>query len=1323
MIALSFLSGELAGRVLELDEAWITLGRAPQCEVVVPDPQCSWEHCVIERVAAGYLITDLGSRNGTFVGDDDAERVAEPTVLRPGDVVRLGETRIRVTYVPLAMEPTLDGGAAVPEATISAVQSIHGDVLALTMVSGDLIGDTFVAAADVVTMGSAADADIRLPGTPPQAAWLVRDGDRYVIQPAVEGARDVLVDGAFVTAQAAITDRAIVQVGRHTLQAEYVPTDDVGSAATREMSQASADNTLRMSRDEAQGALAAAARAAADPDATGVLDVNATRGAIERARQQAEEDNRTLRLDDAGGRDIAAEVQRYAAERRRRDAARQQTAWARITAADTVVLDRLPGEDEEPVPRHIRLRPRLRFVAGPHELRHVFLGTAPVHLGRADGNDVVLFDVLVSSRHARVTVDEDGRVTLADVGGKNPISINGQPLVRPQVLEHGDLVSIGATVMEFGAPGIDPDQYDPMSTVALPQPRFSFGGHVLVQPTLTIGRDPMSHLFLDDDEAVDRHHADIDFTYGEFRVRDLGDSGTYVNGERVVERKLTTGDEISVGRYRIKVAIEAFSCALDIASPAPAAQETFAADFDSADPFRTMYRMALPRPPSDQSAVKAGEEPPPPPRKKVTWVPPWDTRRTWRKPLMAGSGVVLALGLVALLGVHRGTPFLSRPISSPHNSAAFATRAEAEHGGASCAACHAPFGGVELARCAGCHEPQKPQEAHARTAGADTCLGCHLEHPTGTEPAKLLAVERCAGCHEDRHERLLAVTPGPVQLEAPADAVRPGATAEDLHRIHAAIERRCAGCHANQDQSGPVDPRTSCARCHGPAERFRETACFECHQEHPASRAEAESVAGGGGPFAAPPPEISIGYGLLLALPLLLVLGLHRVAGERTRRRPEEGPAEEIAAPKKLIHIMDEPCVGCGECVEACPYEVLALKINGDGKKVARVINFDSCNECNTCAEVCKPNALTRRPPGAPIPMIERADLDAHYMTSVAGLYLIGEAGGKSQLRNANNLGARTIKHLMYDGVVPGTAKAMGLDYDVLIVGAGPGGISAGITAANVGLGHAVLEKGPGVLRTLVEHYPKGKPTQSQPASVANIGALPMWNPAEHISKEEVLGLWEAEIAKHPVNFLFRQEVTKLEPLAAPDAPCAGFRVTTSRGEYTAVRVILAIGTRGSPRRLSRVPGNELDKVRYALPDPDAHDGDDVVVVGGGNSALEAAVAIALANDRRNRVTLVYRGEKFDKASQKNVAEVEALVKQGRLTLRTRTNPVEISEKGVKLKHDDGGEDVVKNDWVYCMLGADAPSKWLKSLGVRFAEKPQGWSPGPSDDLSFLDLK
>jgi thioredoxin reductase (NADPH) len=988
------------------------------------------------------------------------------------------------------------------------------------------------------------------------------------------------------------------------------------------------------------------------------------------------------------------------------------------------VIER-PDTSTQPieVPDKFKKRARFVFIAGPHQERQVYLGDDEIVFGRGQDNEVVLHEPLAAIQQFKVT-KRAGEYRLEPLGKTQPPTIcNGNPLTAARTLLDGDLIAVGASVIEFKYPifiGMDA----PGGTLVVNMPRFSFRGDVLQQPLLSIGRDPSCDLFLDDDD-VQRRHAEILFDEGKFILKDLSLAGVFVEGKRIVTRTIADGDVAHIAEFQLKFSVEGARCNIDIAEPA-IESEKFAADVENLTPHQTLYRLALPADanPTRKPGADATAEPKVKKKKKRGWAPPRDVEKTPYAKIGIATAVIASLVVVASAAKQGTTAFLRRPISAVHSSTAFTAKATETLGsGDTCSACHEAFTGALAVRCQGCHEDHELRPLH----GAIDCKACHSEHrQSGLGPA-LVSGERCARCHDKRHEKLLPMTAGPLALHPPQRAGSEGILAiradlafgegkkDALHEKHASIEGRCAGCHANQDQTAQVENVwSSCMRCHGPEQQLASNVCSDCHREH-------------GPAWAAPAPQIAktkspIGGALATLLLLLLPIPtvLSSLAFVRTRReeraaeqrrKEEEAAAAAAPAEGKLIHNINlEKCVGCASCVKACPNDVLALEPK---RHKSTVVRFDDCKQCRACEQICPSGALTMAPAGAPPRMIELPDLDANYQTNIPGIYLIGEAAGKSLVKNANNLGFRVVQHMKLEGVAPGSAEENGVDVEVIMVGSGPGGLSAGITCFNDGLKHIIFEKDRLAFAT-IQTYPKKKELLAEPPEVANIGPLPVWDSY----KEEVLEKWFGELKKYQLDIRCSEEVREIAPLEGKK----GFKVTTSKGSYTSLRVVLATGTRGNPRRLA-VPGADKDKVAFILIDADTHNNQDVMVCGGGDSAVEAAIAIANANNGSNRVSMSYRKASFDRIKDRNRESLDKAVAEKRITLYLETNPVEIKDDSVVLKKADGSTFEVPNHGLYCMLGADPPVTWLQKIGVQYVKKPENWSPGASDDLSFLELR
>jgi len=255
----------------------------------------------------------------------------------------------------------------------------------------------------------------------------------------------------------------------------------------------------------------------------------------------------------------------------------------------------------------------------------------------------------------------------------------------------------------------------------------------------------------------------------------------------------------------------------------------------------------------------------------------------------------------------------------------------------------------------------------------------------------------------------------------------------------------------------------------------------------------------------------------------------------------------------------------------------------------------------------------------------------------------------------------------------------------VLIVGAGPAGLSASLAATESKLRFVTIEQEESFGGT-VYHYPRNKVVMTAPAKLPIVGKI---NFGE-VSKERLLEFWSGVIKRTglKINVYERMETVKRDGL--------GFVVRTSKREYRARSILLAIGRRGTPRKLG-VEGEEQPKVVYRLIDPDQYKGMHVLVVGGGDSALEAATSCARITG--TNVTLSYRSEAFSRVKQKNRTLLQQAEASGKLKVVLSSNVEDIGGSSVTLERE-GKKIKLKNDAVIVCAGGILPTPFLKEIGV-----------------------
>jgi thioredoxin reductase/ferredoxin len=431
-------------------------------------------------------------------------------------------------------------------------------------------------------------------------------------------------------------------------------------------------------------------------------------------------------------------------------------------------------------------------------------------------------------------------------------------------------------------------------------------------------------------------------------------------------------------------------------------------------------------------------------------------------------------------------------------------------------------------------------------------------------------------------------------------------------------------------------------------------------------------------------------FGLALAI-VIITPPLRRLRARMQAR------AERAASRlEPLIHaINDDRCTGCDACINVCPTDVLELVSNK-----SRVARFDDCIQCEMCHAVCPTQALVMYPESKSPPPIFLPTLDEYYQTNVRGLYLIGEASGKPLCKNASNLGRAVIEHMRRMGLQAGAGGPSAID--VAIVGSGPGGLSAALSCVQLGYSYAVFEK-ENVPFSTVARYPKGKEVMAEPYDVRGLGLLPVWD----AGKNEIVEHWKWLIGQVGVPIELSETVEHVAPSGG------GFLVRTSRRQVAAQRVVLATGTRGKARKLG-VPGEDSGQLSYLLDDPSLLAGRQVLVVGGGDSAAEAVLALHGAGAR---VTLSYRGKQLMRVNGRNRDRLERLLLQKRVSALFGSKVTQISPGRVALALAGGKATAIANDHVFALIGADPPVEWLRSLGVDYAWLPHMHTQPRSDEL------
>ncbi len=416
----------------------------------------------------------------------------------------------------------------------------------------------------------------------------------------------------------------------------------------------------------------------------------------------------------------------------------------------------------------------------------------------------------------------------------------------------------------------------------------------------------------------------------------------------------------------------------------------------------------------------------------------------------------------------------------------------------------------------------------------------------------------------------------------------------------------------------------------------------------------------------------------LYLIPLIAALALyyrrHHKQETRYRARLAETVKSGVAEPLTLHPVIDtNKCIGSSACVRACPEHALGI-VRGKAVLVAP----DHCIGHGACEAACPVEAISlvfgTEKRGIDIPQLKPT-----FETNVPGIFIAGELGGMGLIRKGVDQGQRAIQTIAQKRSKSG-------ELDVVIVGSGPAGISASLAAKEAGLRFVTIEQEDGLGGT-VYHFPRRKLAMTAPMHLPIIGEFNRYE----ISKEELLEFWNGVIKQTGLKINFMERMDSLQRTGN------GFIVKTPKAEYKTANVLLAIGRRGTPRKLG-VPGEEQSKVVYRLIDAEQYRGQHVLVVGGGDSAAEAALAIAA--ERGTTVTLSCRGDEiFTRPKEKNRQSLRQAVDKGRINVAVHCQVKEIKPDVVVLEQE-GRQGQVKNDAVIVCAGGTLPTPMLKEIGV-----------------------
>ncbi|MFZ1677176.1 MAG: NAD(P)-binding domain-containing protein [Saprospiraceae bacterium] len=423
----------------------------------------------------------------------------------------------------------------------------------------------------------------------------------------------------------------------------------------------------------------------------------------------------------------------------------------------------------------------------------------------------------------------------------------------------------------------------------------------------------------------------------------------------------------------------------------------------------------------------------------------------------------------------------------------------------------------------------------------------------------------------------------------------------------------------------------------------------------------------------------SIVLGLILLTIYIYVRQLKRNS-KRVEEKIKKAKEEGLHEPVSLHPEIDvNTCIQSGACIEACPEkEIIGIR---NGK--ATLINASRCIGHGACFHACPVEAITlvigTEKRGVDLPHVKR-----DFETNVPGIYIAGELGGMGLIKNSVEQGKQAVNN-----IVKAISRAKESEYDLVIVGAGPAGISATLEAKRLGLKFITLEQD--TLGGTVFSFPRSKIVMTSPMDLPLYGKIKL----TETKKSDLLGLWNKVLGENDITI---KQNTKVESISRAGE---NFKLLVNNGEeYLSRSVLLAIGRRGTPRKLN-VIGEHLEKVAYRLLEPENIQDKNILVVGGGDSAIEAALALA----DQNKVILSYRGEAFQRIKVKNGEKVNKAIADGTVEVRFNSNVVEIDELSIIIALSDKEMKTIKNDLVYIFAGGELPTDFLKKAGIDISTK------------------
>jgi thioredoxin reductase len=599
---------------------------------------------------------------------------------------------------------------------------------------------------------------------------------------------------------------------------------------------------------------------------------------------------------------------------------------------------------------------------------------------------------------------------------------------------------------------------------------------------------------------------------------------------------------------------------------------------------------------------------------------------------------------------------------------------------------------------------------HASARATDLCADCHGRHASRRAGHRDLAAlgklscSTCHGIHRTEHGlafyeggRVLFYGPG-FESELVSARREPGQSSAERRAtafVPLVAEGACASCHVRDD---PEDPARHCFASE-PGSRRSDAGFASCFDEHRRSGVASESVPAERDAVVeaarsvarttelrAPFFAAAFGTGALYVLAgLATTFGVIVFARVRRRAAARAPKSLALAASARRLPVIDATrCLGCEACVDACPYDALEVR-----RYVALLARPEDCCGAGPCVDACPNASLSLGSDEAPRagPILN----ESLECPERPGLFVAGDASGGSLVRNAVRQGVRVAETVAARVERRSASPAV---FDLLVVGAGPAGLSAALTAQAQGLSVVVLEQAS--IAASIRRFSRGKLVLD--ANPSAEPELPLW--LADAPKEQLLRRWLRSVRAARLDVREGERVTSVESGSASGAP---FRIRAEAEgsparEYRSTHVLLALGARGTPRRLPvPVPETLEENIHYELSDARAFADKRVIVVGLGDMAMESA--LALAAQPGADVSIVHRGPGFRRGKQRNIDAVSGLIARGRVKIWFHAHVERVD--GASLVVRSGGESRrLPYDAVFVHIGAIPSHELLARAGV-----------------------